>query len=651
MPKADIAGMFDLAQMDSSLCQLLNIRGSVRGPVSGLMKLRTALLALCTGLMVFIASAWPAYSATRRVVLLFGERPELPVLAVLQADLIRTLTSNSADNIEIYNETMDLSRFGWNNHQEFLRDFLQAKYADKKIDVAIAILSPALEFLLNYGSVIFPGTPIVFCGIDKTELGNRLLPSQVRGILLKREFAPTVEIALQLHPGTERAVVVAGTSDFDTRLLELAKIDFGFYESRLNFQYLTTLPLQNLLAELSHLPPRTLVFYTTVFRDGAGEVLVPREVVERVSAAANAPTYGFFEQYVGQGIVGGDVNSLSAHGVEAAKLALQVLAGTEASSPQVAEVPTNKILFDWRQLQRWGISESKLPAGSEVWFRKWSAWEQYWPQILAISAAILTQAALIAWLIHERQYRRRAERTARETFSELTQMNRMATASELSAAIAHEIRQPITGMVTMANAALRWLSRETPDIGRARDAMSKVVAAGHQASDVITNVHGLFGKDTLEKTPTDLNLLIQSVLGLVYIDLRKHNIESQMNLSEELPPVVGNEVQLQQVILNLVTNAIESMISAEPRVLSIKSEITGHNGVRVSIADTGSGISLTNLNRLFRPMFTTKARGMGMGLSICKSIIENHNGRIWVTAGSPRGSIFQFELPTSVNGH
>jgi len=238
-------------------------------------------------------------------------------------------------------------------------------------------------------------------------------------------------------------------------------------------------------------------------------------------------------------------------------------------------MPTNKLLFDWRQLQRWGISESKLPAGSEIRFRESNAWEQYQPQILAIAAAILVQATLIGWLIHERQYRRRAERSARETFSELTQMNRMATAGELSAAIAHEIRQPITGMVTMANAALRWLSKGEPDIGRARDAMNKVVAAGHQASDVITNVRGLFGKDTQdEKTPTDLNTLIQSVLGLVFIDLRKHSIESVVSLSEQLPPVVGNEVQLQQVILNLVMNAIESMSSAEPRVLSIKSEIT-----------------------------------------------------------------------------
>ena len=118
-----------------------------------------------------------------------------------------------------------------------------------------------------------------------------------------------------------------------------------------------------------------------------------------------------------------------------------------------------------------------------------------------------------------------------------------------------------------------------------------------------------------------------------------------MNLSEQLPPVIGNEVQLQQVILNLVMNAIESMHSAEPRLLSIASETTGQDTVHVSIADTGSGIAIADLNRIFKPMFTTKARGMGMGLSICKSIIESHNGRIWVSAGVSRGSIFHFDLP------
>jgi signal transduction histidine kinase len=181
--------------------------------------------------------------------------------------------------------------------------------------------------------------------------------------------------------------------------------------------------------------------------------------------------------------------------------------------------------------------------------------------------------------------------------------------------------------------------------------MNKVVEAGHRADDVITNIRGLFGKGTQEKNPTDVNKLIRVVLGLVYLDLRKHSIESQVSLSEQLPSIVGNEGQLQQVILNLVMNAIESMNSAEPRFLSIKSEITGQNGVRISIADTGSGIAPSDLNRIFKPMFTTKARGMGMGLSICKSIIESHNGRIWASAGAPRGSIFQFELPTRDTVH
>jgi signal transduction histidine kinase len=178
----------------------------------------------------------------------------------------------------------------------------------------------------------------------------------------------------------------------------------------------------------------------------------------------------------------------------------------------------------------------------------------------------------------------------------------------------------------------RWLSRENPDIGRARDALDQVVVAGHRANDIITNVSAVFAKDTLERKPADLNKLLRTVLGLVYIDLRKHIIETQVNLSEQLPLVIGNEVQLQQVILNLVMNAIESMVSAaEPRVLSIKSESAEHNAVLVSISDTGSGIGVANLSRIFKLMFTTKARGMGMGLSICKSIIESHHGQIWVS--------------------
>ena len=159
-----------------------------------------------------VASTLPASSATRHVVMLFDERLEFPGLASLEAEFVRTLTSNSPDRIETYREPMDLSRFDSDAYQTLLKDFLRDKYASKKVDVAVAVFGPALEFLLKFGDTIFPGTPIVFCGVEKEERGDRSLPPHVRGVLLEREFAPTLELALGLHPRTQRVVIVAGTS-------------------------------------------------------------------------------------------------------------------------------------------------------------------------------------------------------------------------------------------------------------------------------------------------------------------------------------------------------------------------------------------------------------------------------------------------------
>src|SRR5262249_25634748 len=227
------------------------------------MRVCSALQILCSCLIVWVAGALPASSATRNVVLLYDERLELPGLAALDADLVGTLISSSADRIEVYRESMDLSRFGSESYKVLLRDFLRAKYADKKIDAVVAIIWPALDFLLNQGDAIFPGVPIVFCAIDKREIGDRSLPAHVRGILLKREFAPTLELALSLHPQTNRVAVVSGTSEFDARLVEDAIRELHAYEDRLAFTYLTGLPLQMLLTELSQLPPQTIVLFTT----------------------------------------------------------------------------------------------------------------------------------------------------------------------------------------------------------------------------------------------------------------------------------------------------------------------------------------------------------------------------------------------------
>jgi C4-dicarboxylate-specific signal transduction histidine kinase len=265
-------------------------------------------------------------------------------------------------------------------------------------------------------------------------------------------------------------------------------------------------------------------------------------------------------------------------------------------------------------------------------------------QVLSFSVAILIQAGLIGWLIFEHRQRHLAEVLARDSMSELAYMNRIAAAGELSASIAHEVNQPLTGIATRAAAALRWLAGEVPDVDKARAALTQIVSASHRASDVVTSVRAMFRKDMNERQPTDINKVILSVLSIVRIELQKNGVDLQLELTRRLAIVEGDAVQLQQVILNLVMNAIESMQSMQHRVLRIQSELGKPEMVHVSIEDTGAGIDASNVDRIFKPLFTTKARGMGMGLSICHSIIESHGGRIWVTPGANGGATFQFEL-------
>jgi PAS domain S-box-containing protein len=250
-------------------------------------------------------------------------------------------------------------------------------------------------------------------------------------------------------------------------------------------------------------------------------------------------------------------------------------------------------------------------------------------------------ASIIARDITEQ---RRAEAREKALMAEITHMNRTAAAGQLSASIAHELNQPLTGVVTKVGAVRRWLAAEKPDIDRVRDALDQIETASHSASEIITNVKSMFSKDTCDKVEVDINKLIRGVMGLLSVDMRRHRIEFKMDLDDQLPVIFANRVQLQQAILNLVMNAIDAMRSAQLRVLSVKSDPRGRDGVHVSIADTGIGIDPASADKLFKPLFTTKEHGMGMGLSICHSIIENHGGRIWASPAGP-GSIFQFELP------
>jgi PAS domain S-box-containing protein len=240
-----------------------------------------------------------------------------------------------------------------------------------------------------------------------------------------------------------------------------------------------------------------------------------------------------------------------------------------------------------------------------------------------------------------------AETQLRLARRELAQGARRTTAAVMTAAIAHEVRQPLAAIVANANAVLHWLNRPQPDLDEACHTLKNIVRDGHRASAVVESVRGIFSGDNQARTLINTNELVRNTIALLHSDLEAAGIVVDLELLPELPQVYGHRGQLQQIILNIITNSADAMrtISSRTRLLQVKSAIVDPNRIMLSFEDSGSGIDSKNLERIFDPFFTTKPQGMGMGLAICRSIVEAHGGKMAVSPGSPHGSVFQISLP------
>src|SRR5262245_8655133 len=249
--------------------------------------------------------------------------------------------------------------------------------------------------------------------------------------------------------------------------------------------------------------------------------------------------------------------------------------------------------------------------------------------------------------ITEKMQAQNALQAAHAEFARSAQVNRMGA---MTASIAHEINQPLAALVANASAGLRWMAHTPPALDEARECFEQIVHEGQRAADVIQTVRAMFKSKELPRVSIDLNQLIHEVLALAQGALQRHGIIVHTELDETLVPVTGHRVQLQQTLFNLVTNAIEAMESVADRKMLIKSDLESSGEVRVTVEDSGSGIDPENIDQIFGSFFTTKAEGMGMGLSICRSIIESHGGRLWASPSATRGAILRFTLPTGTSG-
>ncbi len=268
------------------------------------------------------------------------------------------------------------------------------------------------------------------------------------------------------------------------------------------------------------------------------------------------------------------------------------------------------------------------------------------PVLVGAAAFVDTRARSVSFVV-DLSERKRSEEALQRAHAELAHVTRVTTLGELAASIAHEVNQPLAAIVADANACLNWLAGTNPRLDMVHEALAAIVRDGHRAADVIQRIRQLAVKAVSPKAAVDLNDVVREVFPLVRAALLRHEVSLAVELASELPRVLGDRVQLQQVILNLVMNGTEAMAGVEdrPRELTIRSQ--PHDGERVTLAvrDTGVGIDPNHLDRLFDAFFTTKPGGMGMGLSISRSIVEAHGGRLWATPNEPHGATFQLSLP------
>jgi len=562
----------------------------------------------------------------------------------LLASFQSTLKSGSDAPITIHLERLGYTYVKGTKYDPLLHSFIKEKYRSEPISVVIADGFDALQFAVSLQAEIDPSIPIVFSSVDGSAAAQLKLPPNVTGTTIHTTVRHALITAKALVPGLKRIAVVGDPIEGQTSRHHYKK-ELPTIDEDVELIDLTGLPMDELRKRVATLPEDAAIFYTTLIVGSGGAHYDPNEALELVAEVANRPIVIDQESRLGHGGTGGFLLQAAPIGEVTARIVLRLFNGESASSIPVMAGEFVKPVFDWRELKRWNIPEARLPSGSEIRFREYGPWEQYRLQIIVICAALLLQAALIGWLIYEIGRRQRAEIQSRSSMAELTYMNRRATAGHLSASLTHEINQPLASMVTRASAALRWLRAEQPNLEKAVAALEAIVAAGLRAGDIVASVRAMFKKDAPQKVSTDINQTILTVLSIVRVELQKHGVELQTQLNEHLPTVQGDKVQLQQVVLNLVMNGIEAMLSVQPRVLKVQTDQPKAGIVRVLIEDTGIGIDPPNLDQIFKPLFTTKSTGMGMGLSICQSIIESHSGRILVSSAISRGSIFQFELP------
>jgi signal transduction histidine kinase len=611
------------------------------------MIVRIAGLILCLTALLAPARLPAAEVRARSILVLDQSEARGPFYYQVFSGLRSVLTADTQSHTTLYSENLDLSRFDGPAYEESLRRHLKEKYRDRRIGVVVAIGTAALELVLRWREELWPGVPVVFELADEMDFARLRPPLDVTGSIVRLPLADSIKAARAIVPDLDSLVFVGAAWDRQI-LFRNWKDEIPTAAAGLNVTEIIGLTMAETRKRVEALPARSAILYSAIYSDGEGNFYPPATALKLIADKANRPIIVAAETFLEPGGVGGFVLVPAVIGADAATLALRILNGESPSNIPTKVTDAIRPIFNWQQMRRWSVSESDLPPGSEILFREPSLWENYKWQSISVAAVLLIQAALISILLNERKKRNDAELEARHRMTELAHANRQATAGELSSSIAHELNQPLGAILTNAETAELILDSPSPDLSEVKEILVDIRRDDLRASEVIHRMRSLLRRTPFETRDIDLNDTMREVFELLSAQASARNIALDLQPSPGALHVKGDPVQLQQVILNLIVNSMDAMAAMpDHRTVVGRTEVNGRSSAVISISDSGPGIPPNRLNEVFDPFFTTKKQGMGIGLSIARTIVQAHKGRIWAENQTGGGAVFHLSLPLS----
>ena len=724
--------------------------------------------------ILFLVQEAHAGSAPRRVLILHSYNYTFPANAAISDSLLKEL-GRSSQPIEIEADFLDLARRSDDAHALRTANFLREKYANVRFDAIVVVGIVGMPFLLKYRDLIAPGVPVVWSDVTRATSDAMKIPADIIAVINDYKPERTLELAERLQPNAKRLVVIGGSSSNDRRWQENGRRAVEAHNSsKLETEYWYDHTYSGLLEDVSKLPRDTIILLLTFFDDSEKNHFIPRDVAVAVARASAAPVYGFFETYLGTGVVGGFLETYQSIGRTTGNVVLEILAGAEVAklSPQDNSRPVFRV--DARAMERWSLDRKNLPPDTAVLFHEPSLWEQHRNLASATAAIVAVQSSIVAALLFQRRRRRRAEESlkesedrmifaarsasiglwqfdpdtnelwatehcrvifglpsdtplTRETFlarvhhddrsvaaaalrgslkggrsavadirvvapanevrwvriraraaaggerkrdqltgmfaditdhknaesdlelqrQEIAHLMRVTALGELSGAIAHEVNQPLTAILSNAQAALYLLAPGSLNFTEIHGALEDIVQENSRAGEVIQRLRGMLKKGESKFESVEFNHLVDSTIALLRHQLIERRVTVQTDLANSLPDINGDPVQLQQVLLNLIMNAMDAMTSTPNalRRIEICTRATTAGTVEVYLKDHGPGIKAADRKRVFVPFYTTKNHGLGLGLSICSTIIEKHGGTIELRNDDSGGAVAEISLP------